>query len=142
MARFQLPKKGIWKSRIIWLARREPDDEYGTKLPAVVLYEVSVHCKNVVTPKIAYLKRFPAPIPHACIFINNYEFIPLLCDELYSVLANEPKTTDQVWVVDLDIRPGLLLEGILRGDGRRCCRIISGSFLIRSQAAKINPDGK
>jgi hypothetical protein len=124
------------------LARGEADDEFGTKLPSVVLYEVAVYCENIVTPKIAYLKRFATPIPHACIFVNNYEFVPLLCNELYSVLANEPKTSDQVRVVDLEFLPDLLLERILRRDGRRCCRIIPRSFLIRSQAANINPDGK
>jgi hypothetical protein len=124
------------------LARGEADDELGKKLPAVVLYEVAIYREDVVSPKIAYLKRFSAPIPHACIFVNNYEFVPLLCNELYSVLANEPKTPDQVRVVDLDILPNLLLERILRRDGRWCCCIIPGSFLIRSQAAKINPDGK
>jgi hypothetical protein len=124
------------------LARGEPDDEFGTKLPAVVLYEVAVYCENVVSPKIAYLKRFPAPIPHACIFVNNYEFVPLLCNELYSVLANEPEASNQVRVVDLEFLPDLLLEQILRRDGRRCCRLIPGSFLIRSQTAKINADGK
>jgi hypothetical protein len=34
------------------LARREPDDEIGQKLPPVVLDEVAVHCEDVVTPKI------------------------------------------------------------------------------------------
>jgi len=35
------------------LARGEPDDEIGTKLPAVGLYELAIYCEDVVTPKIA-----------------------------------------------------------------------------------------